>query len=141
VARVTTNHARGLPICRGCGKPIQPAESVIRHGDQMLHVECSAFMPRAELPGEKPSTEHLAAVRQRVGVALGQGALPRVRAAMVWSGPGMGFSCAACGATISANQLEFELEFEELGVAKTYRFHRHCHDIWFDAVWAATTAE
>lgn len=133
--------ARGLPICRGCGKAILPAESVVRHGDQMVHVECSAFVPRPELPGEKPSAEHLAAIRERVRAAVGKAALPRVRAAMVWTGPGMGFSCAACGTTISANQLEFELEFEELGVAKTYRFHRHCHDVWFDEVWAATIAE
>lgn len=64
---------------------------------------------------------------ERVRALLATNELPREPATHVWGGPGGGYRCAVCGATISAEQVEFEALFPS---QTTARFHRSCHTAW-----------
>ena len=62
------------------------------------------------------------------------GELPREQPPRLWAGPGSGAACAVCGATISAQQLEYEIEFGSSATTRTVlRFHVACHSAWTQA--------
>jgi hypothetical protein len=64
--------------------------------------------------------------RQRIQ----QGQLPCVVPSKIWAGRSAGQSCALCDQPIPSGEVEYEVEEIVQGVARTFRFHRHCQTIW-----------
>lgn len=63
--------------------------------------------------------------------ALGSGGLPARRPDSVWGGPGAGACCTICGAHLSDDEMELEIEFarEDVGADK-YHVHVSCFAAW-----------
>jgi hypothetical protein len=66
-------------------------------------------------------------VRARVREMVQKGEFPCEESGKVWAGRGNGTHCAACGESIEATQIEFEVP---LGPAAIVRLHRACYQIW-----------
>ena len=64
--------------------------------------------------------------------ALGNGGLPARRPDSIWGGPGAGACCTLCGACLSDDEMELEVEFSRedgLGADK-YHVHVSCFAVW-----------
>jgi len=48
----------------------------------------------------------------------------------MWVGPGNGRRCDGCGRSITAAELEYELDFAD---EPTIRLHEECSTIWHEA--------
>jgi len=68
-----------------------------------------------------------AAVREEVLEAVRSGRLPDRPAERTWAGRGCGAPCEICGRSVSADELEYELEFVS-EVDGNQRAHYHVHD-------------
>ena len=66
------------------------------------------------------------------GQALNGGKLPERRPDSIWGGPGAGAGCTICGAYVSEDQMELEIEFareDGLGVDR-HHVHVSCFAAW-----------
>jgi hypothetical protein len=70
----------------------------------------------------------LLVVRARIRQMLDTGLL-ECEPGKTWAGPGVGDTCAACAAPISAAEIEYEVD---LASGPTLRLHAACHRIWME---------
>jgi hypothetical protein len=64
--------------------------------------------------------------------AIDSGKLPRSEPDRTWGGPGGGASCSVCANPVTAQQMEYEVEFvrpDGLGRVK-YHLHLRCFAVW-----------
>jgi hypothetical protein len=74
-----------------------------------------------------------AAVRDEVLEAVRSGRLPDRSAERTWAGRGCGAPCEICGRSVSADELEYELEFvsrEDGKEPARYHLHNGCFWAW-----------
>ena len=65
-------------------------------------------------------------LRQRILDGLMNGTLPRTLPSQRWAGHGRGAECGACGARITASDIEVEIEGRDAGRPFHLRLHLHC---------------
>ena len=65
--------------------------------------------------------------RDRILGKLDGGGLPRKGPSKMYAGYGHGDWCTACDRTITPDDIEYEMEFDD-GVV--HRMHRDCADVW-----------
>jgi hypothetical protein len=58
---------------------------------------------------------------------LARGLLPNGKPLKMWAGIGSGHPCDGCGRSITATDLEYELDFAD---GRRIRLHRECSAIW-----------
>lgn len=72
-------------------------------------------------------------LREKVRELIRGRTLPNRRPDRMWGGPGAGVECAICRASVTADEVEFEIEFarndNDAGF-DTYHVHVHCHAAW-----------
>lgn len=73
------------------------------------------------------------ALRENIRELLRVGRLPgRQSLRSAWTGPGLDQPCAACGHSLTPDDVTFELEFDDSSADETasYRLHAVCFEIW-----------
>jgi hypothetical protein len=74
-----------------------------------------------------------AVLRDRARRAMLSGRLPGRRPDRIWGGPSGGAECAICGARVTPDELDFEIEFfrneGDRGVDR-HHVHIHCLAAW-----------
>jgi len=71
--------------------------------------------------------------RELARAAIQAGKLPMRAAQHTWGGPGIGSLCGVCGAKISAEELELEIEIAgdtALPFAEVFHLHVRCFAAW-----------
>lgn len=73
-----------------------------------------------------------AALREKAREILREGKLPVVAPTRTWGGPGVGAPCAICGARVTREEKEFEIQFEQDGGGGLDKYHVHirCFAAW-----------
>jgi hypothetical protein len=72
-------------------------------------------------------------LRSKAREVIRTGKLPSRRPDRTWGGPGVGAPCTVCGAAVTKDQLEFEVEFaHDGGNPGLDKFHIHirCFAAW-----------
>ena len=75
--------------------------------------------------------EHVLRAKAREAIAGGK--LPNRRPDRTWGGPGVGAACVVCGAPVTREQMEFEIQFEHDGDnpgLDKYHIHLRCFAAW-----------
>jgi hypothetical protein len=72
------------------------------------------------------------ALREKAREAIQAGKLPNRRPIRSWGGPGAGAPCTICGALVTLDELELEIEFARDGDAGRDEHHVHvpCFTAW-----------
>jgi hypothetical protein len=65
------------------------------------------------------------ALRAKARTALEAGNLPNRRPDRMWGGPGVGVPCTVCGAPVTHDELELEMEFTLDAGPKSSKHHIH----------------
>lgn len=68
------------------------------------------------------------ALRDKAKAGILSGRLPSRSSSSCWGGPGAGESCDLCGAPITKDDIEMELDATQ--ASKDSRFHINCYAIW-----------
>jgi hypothetical protein len=72
-------------------------------------------------------------LREEAREALRSGRLPNRRPDRTWGGHGVGAECAVCGLPVTAQQMEFEIQFshdgDKPGLDK-FHVHLRCFAAW-----------
>lgn len=82
----------------------------------------------AVLPRHADVDEAAQDLRAIIRAKLTSGELSSAKPEKVWAGEGTGQPCAACGLTITANDVEVEVDFP--GAPAAMRLHRGCITMW-----------
>ena len=69
-------------------------------------------------------------LREQARTAIRDGKLPSRPADRTWGGPGVGASCSVCGAPITKDQMEFEIQFARDGGLDKFHVHIRCFAAW-----------
>ena len=73
-------------------------------------------------------------LRKHAAAALGEGRLPLESADRIWAGPGIGVPCTVCDLPVTANQMEFEIQFardgDNGGWLHACHLHVRCFAAW-----------
>ena len=78
------------------------------------------------MPNEAP-------LRRLARLVLENGKLPRRDPDRTWGGPGVGAPCAVCDRPVTADEVEYEVQFAHDGaIPGLDRFHLHlrCFAVW-----------
>jgi hypothetical protein len=78
-------------------------------------------------------------LREKARRAMHAGKLPGRRPDRIWGGPSDGADCAICGARVSPDELDFEIEFFRDGGADgvdRHHVHIHCLAAWETELYA-----
>jgi hypothetical protein len=80
--------------------------------------------------GDRPMNDD--ALREKAREAIRAGKLPNRRPIRSWGGPGAGARCTICGALVTLDELELEIEFARDGDAGRDEHHVHvpCFTAW-----------
>jgi hypothetical protein len=76
----------------------------------------------AAAAGETPDDSTL---RAKARAALDAGTLPNRRPDRMWGGPGAGARCTICGAAVTHDELELEMEFTPEAGSDSGKHHIH----------------
>jgi hypothetical protein len=72
-------------------------------------------------------------LREKARQVLRDGKLPNRQPDRTWGGPGVGAMCSVCDLPVTADRLEFEIEFardgDNPGLDK-YHVHIRCFAVW-----------
>src|ERR1700733_2486717 len=70
-------------------------------------------------------------IRQLIKMGMLAHRLPRARGRQLYAGHGEGLPCACCGETITPEQVQYDVEWdEEGGSRKVLSMHLPCYDSW-----------
>jgi hypothetical protein len=79
--------------------------------------------------GSQPAGSHEPAPEQRAG-RLSVAALRSAIPGRMWGGKGCGVPCDFCRVTVSAEEIEYEVEARLEGEVLLLHFHPRCYDTW-----------
>ncbi len=71
-------------------------------------------------------------LREHARNSIQSGTLPSRSPDAMWGGPGAGAPCAVCGAIVTPEDVEMEIEFrhEDSRGAENYHLHNRCFAAW-----------
>jgi len=79
--------------------------------------------------GSQPASGHEPAPEQRTG-RLSVAALRSAVPGRMWGGKGCGMPCDFCRVTVSAEEIEYEVDARLEGEPILLHFHPRCYDTW-----------